>query len=232
MNLRLLLLLYFITPFAFAGNNWPDFSIPEDTDVEIINEKTIVNGLPMKMYRFNSVLNTQELIAFYKKEWSKPSQPDIAPYVINDVAFWKVIARFDSGFMISVQIKKTLSGSFGFISISDVESLQRRKYEGVVSIFPAPKGSKKINDFYSYDIGSKSRTVLILNKKDIRSNINFYTNHFISKGWVKDDTPNPINGDKYVLILSKGVDRLNMTISRDKKERITSIVAVHIDKDS
>ena len=77
-------------------------------------------------------------------------------------------------------------------------------------------GSEIQNEVVSKDLGQSGRTMLIGNKHDIDTNVDFYRNRYADDGWAVD-MDRSIGGIMHVLAVHKGRKRLNMVLSEIDK---------------
>ncbi len=61
------------------------------------------------------------------------------------------------------------------------------------------KGSMILNDTYSEDSGKNGRNVLLQNSNSLKSNANFYRNHYKRLGWEEITEIPPHSGKQQVL---------------------------------
>ncbi|WP_434341198.1 hypothetical protein [Motilimonas cestriensis] len=223
---KLVFLLLFSSSVLAKDIDWPNPTVSEATKIQLIARMQVINGLPIRSFDVSFDDSLKEVIDLYKKQWRRPANKDIDPYIIRQAGPWLIISRFEQGFMHAVQLVEKDEKTIGFYSISNLEYLEKHGAVKSGEGFPTPNGSKVVSDILAYDIGLNSRTLILFNKKNLHSNVNFYRRHYQNKGWVLLSNPGDPKGRKDVLNFGRGDESLAMTFSRSPDRKSTEIVAV------
>tara|TARA_R110001592_G_C13189889_1_gene752291 strand:+ start:3749 stop:4438 length:690 start_codon:yes stop_codon:yes gene_type:complete len=207
------------------AENWPEFPIPKNERAVIVGNQIAVNGLTMKIMEMTSKSTVSDIIEFYKKAWEVPVKKDAPGYIVNEVNPYTIISRAEKDFLMTIQVKKhEKKGSYSLLAISNVQN------ERVVSIlgkgFPKMNTTEVLSDIKSQDIYQEGRTLIMENSFSVQSNINFYRDYYLKRGW-NDITQGQVSSTNMaVMIMNKNKHELNLTFNR--AENRTHIVAVAV----
>ncbi|TDJ64974.1 MAG: hypothetical protein E2O36_00835 [Proteobacteria bacterium] len=193
----------------------PEFPVPDDARVAPIGQNMRVNGSVISARHFSSRESTEEIIDFYREEWGKKARRDPAFTVTNVHAPWTIISRIEDGYLMTVQVRATdTGGSEGLLGMSRLSDAKVKHQLG--QGFPLMGGSKVINEVISQDVGQSGRTMIVGNKHDIRTNVDFYRGRYETEGWTFD-MDRSIGGMAHVLALRKGRKRVNLVLREAAK---------------
>ena len=171
---------------------------PPKSIIGMLGNKMIVNGIPMQIRQFSSNRSLQEVIDFYKTLWEDDTDLGLPGHSIS-TAFppWTIISRIEEEYILTVQITSdSKRRTLGYLSVSPLDPKQ---YTKPGQDFPLMKGSQILNDTVSEDSGKKGRTLLLQNSNTIKSNANFYRNHYKRLGWEEITEIPPHSGKQQVL---------------------------------
>ncbi|MFT4563599.1 MAG: hypothetical protein ACI9BW_003355 [Gammaproteobacteria bacterium] len=182
-----------------------------------------VNGMNSSVRRFTSKESLDDVIAFYHDQWSTPRGNEPGYTISNVNRPWTVISRIEDGYLMTVQVQAASDGSSGgFLSISRLPTGSKSPTLG--EDFPSMQGSHTLNEVLSQDPGQKGRTMLLGNKHDIRTNIDFYRSRYKNDGWAFDMDRSLLGGVTHVFALRKGRKTLNLVITEVSKDGTRIIV--------
>lgn len=159
-----------------------DYPTPSWVNFDSVAENMVINGLPSEVYYFSSDRPSEETLNFYRKRWQ--SHPDYSPgYRESQVSQWTILARTESGKLITLQIQNdTESSSLGYFAIADMSATRTLSKTDV----PMPAGSKILNQSITEDGGIKSSVNLISNSLSPEANVDFYLDYYRREGWTND----------------------------------------------
>lgn len=204
--------------FSLAGGaaaKAPDFPPPDDARVTIVNGNMRVNGISSSVRQFNTRESQDDVIEFYRDEWSHGIGDGPGFTITNVTPPWTVISRVEDDYLLTVQVQPSNDGgSWGFLALSRLPGRGRSPKLG--EDFPSMRGSHTLNEVVSKDPGQTGRTMLLGNKYDLNANVAFYRNRFDADGWAFD-MDKSLGGVMHVLALRKGRKRLNMVITELNK---------------
>ena len=208
----LFLTLLVSSPIVLAK---PNFPAPPDAQVASVAENMIYNSMPMSVRKFSSKDSAEKILAFYRKLWRAPVAPGFPGFKEEELDNWKVITRPEDGYMMSVQVKPGLGkGSIGLLGLGKLDAV-----DGKVTLgkgFPKLADSRVVNDIAHHDAFKKGRTIMLQNKFSLTSNVQYYRDHYGSRGWnpVLDSTSVP--GYMHTFIFRKGNNEVSLTVARTK----------------
>ena len=212
-----------------AAAGAPKLPPPPRSRVGLMGEDMVFNGIPMDVQMFQSDLTVAEVLKFYSEYWPAGTEKEPG-YVISE-AFkpWTLITRADDGYLMTVQVTATGSGSRGFLARSSLDGALEADPLGTG--FPVMHGSSPMNDVRANDAGKDGRTLTFVNDRTPEANAEYYRTWFTSRGWTPDMDKEP--GEKgHVLAFRNGDKSVNIVING--REGRTYIVAqtTNFDKQS
>ncbi len=188
-------LLFSLSIGLAIAEDWPEISHPPESKVVWVGDDINQNGLPMKVKKFNSDLDIQGVIGFYRAEWSTDSE--FTP-VENDLDDWKIIGKQTGDFYLTVQAKLSEdSTSEGFLTVSKLPVVSAIGPD-LDTDFPVMSGTDLMSKTSTNDIGSSGETLVFKNDFSIQSNVSFYKSEMRSLGWDitrEDIQPSTSTGD-------------------------------------
>ena len=189
----------------------PKFPAPPRTQVGLLGEEMVFNGIPMDMRQFRSSLSVEEIEQFYGGFWPQGTE-DKPGYVITDAMTpWKIITRVEDGYLMTVQVTADGAGSRGFLAMSRMPDPDRQEPE-LGEGFPVMQGSKPLNDVQTKDPGKDGRTMAFVNDRTADANANYYRTWFQARGWTVDMDKAP-GANARVLSFRDGDRSVNIVIN-------------------
>lgn len=208
--LALALLLAMGAPAVAAQ---PDFPAPPKATIGRMGKNMVYNGVPMDVRQFRSRASVDEVLDFYRREWPAGTR-DRPGYVENDsLPPWKMITRVEDGWLMTVQVTAEDGGSSGYLAMSrmpDPDDLPELG-EG----FPTLRGSTVYQDIRSEDVGKQGRTIQLFNDHSGNSNVIFYRNWYLDRGW-KQLMDRDFGARIHTLAYTKGDRTVNLVITQSK----------------
>lgn len=210
--------------FTKSSTPWPEFPEPPKSKVEWVSNDMRVNGMPMKVLRFNSKVGKAEILAYYQAHWDIPDKSlgipataKIKGAVVSQVGKDTVIGKILGPFYMSVKVKdQGLTGSQGTMTTSMILGVTAEiNPKGV----PAPSDAKAISVIESADFGKQSKQVLFVSRNSISSIKSFYQQSLPTSGWTLLDLhgdgrlQNGVSG--YVMTFVKSKQQLDIIIGHD-----------------
>lgn len=183
-----LLLLTLLVAFVLLSSKVlhaaaPELPVPTWLDKVTVSGQMNINGLPSSVQYFEASRGLDELLDFYRQQWSG-GRKDKPGYREVTVPPWHVISRLDGQYLYTVQSQQ--DGQFGvkgYLAIADLKEAKKNKDPGKHA--PKMKGSRVFNHSTSDDSGQQGETLLIVNEFSITSNAEFYRNYYQQRGWAK-----------------------------------------------
>lgn len=217
----LAVLLSCFSSWAFALA--PKLDQPPNSRVSVISNWMEVNGVASHIRQFNSKMSVERVIRFYKNRWDNgKKQQDYG--ISESLPPWTIISIIKSGYLLTVQAtKEGARGSMGYLSISKLSDMEDEPKLG--RGFPKLKGTHVLNDIDSDDGYKDSRTLVLFNKKSVKSNVSYYRNYYTAQGWSMDMDGPLFNGRQHTLRFSRGNKHVTLAIiSQDRGTAITAQV--------
>lgn len=197
----------------------PTIPEPPGSTVVPVGENMRLNGSPTSAHSFRSNRSVEQIQEFYRREWRQGSG-DLPGFREAEQAPWQIISRIEDVYLLTVQVKRgNGGGSTGYLSVS---KLPTKRDQPEIAEFPAMNGSRVLSDTTMEDPGKEGRTMIILNKKSVASNVNYYRNYFEGHGW-QARRDRDFAGEAHVFEFTKSHGHVNLVIARNDRET-TSIV--------
>ncbi len=196
------------------------FPPPPKSSIGIVGNKMIVNGIPMQIRLFSTDRSLQQVIDFYMALWEDDTDQGLPGYSISTALRpWTIISRIEEEYILTVQVTSdNKRRASGYLSMSPIDPAQRTEPG---KDFPRMKGSMILNDTVSEDSGKNGRNVLLQNSNSIKSNANFYRNHYKRLGWEEITEIPPHQGKQQVLQFRRSNKHVTLVL---KEQAGTTII--------
>jgi hypothetical protein len=168
--------------------------------------------------KFESREKTSKIIDFYLQKWGDQA-------VITEYGVWTMVGKNTGKQFYNVQAQDGASGSWGYLSISDLpERIAKDDYQlPGDQRFPQMSGSRVLNDKKHKDIGKSARTVLLVNDFSVSANGQYYLKYYQGKKWSVLNDNKDTKMRTRVMTFQKGSKTITLTIV--KVEQFTNVVA-------
>jgi hypothetical protein len=190
----------------------PAFPPPPDARVEWVAGNMQMNGIAMRVRRFEIDRSDDDVLKFYRRQWRRGQGQRPGYREVQSVP-WRVISRLEDDYLMTVQVQpRDRNRSWGYLGVSKLKA--KKKQARLGGRFPKMQGSAIVNEVVSRDPGKHARTLVIANQFSIQSNANYYRNYFDDHGWsVRMDRD---IGSGHVLAYTQSNGEVNIVISRSK----------------
>jgi len=220
------LMLAALSASAKNDGDCPEFPVPDGMQLQWVAPDMTFNGVPMQIREFNIEKSVDQVLSYYKQQWpARGKLPGAVEYPLGD---WQVIAAPMERCFYTVQARATgMHSSTGILAVTHAPS-------GPVAPrgngFPMLSDSKVLNDINSVDGPKTARTLMLTNQFSPQANASFYERVLSQDGWqTVSSLPVPMpKGDGYMLVMQRGVSRVDMSISR--KDQDTTVLVNILDK--
>ncbi len=226
-KLKLAILLLF-TPFAIAKSiEWPEFPVPDGSNVEIVAYQISNNGLPLHILNISVEDSLNNVVGFYKDSWPNNGS-EIPGYVENTVGDSVIISHFDqkNSLMYAAELKEKLGRTYGTLSISDLSVFKEKSnFKPGVGV-PIPEKTTVLNDLKAEEVVGDSRTLILSSKLSVNMCKEYYRKNYSSDDWVESSYNMKESNERAVLLFNKPNQEVQIVISRDDSIAKTNIVMV------
>lgn len=169
--------------FTRGPTPWPDIPAPPRAQVEWVSDDMRVNGIPMRVQRFDSEASKEEIVAYYVAHWKTPQmpvQPGRTVAAVTEQGADTLVARTHGPYYSMVKVHRVGSGSEGTISTSQLLGV-----DPVVdpSGIPAPGNAQAVSVVEAIDNGKRNKQVLFVSRDSLDSVAGFYLQALRSSGW-------------------------------------------------
>lgn len=227
--LRLLALCWMMTPAASSALDLgkPDLPAPPRAVIGQVSNGLVINGIKMNMRQFKTSLSVDQVLGYYRALW--PAQDGPGPgYTITDALRpWQIMTRVDNGYLMTVQVASSGSGSAGYLAISKLPGPHEELPEPG-SGFPMIRGSHVFNDIQADDPGQTGRTVSLVNDFSVATNADYYRQYYGDRGWLIDLDRG--DGMQTCALIFRSNNQ-TVTITINKAEGRTVVVAQNVKRD-
>jgi len=195
-----------------------DFPVPKYIEVSLVAPESSTYGMNFNIRKFESREKTSKIIDFYLQKWGDQA-------VITEYGVWTMVGKNTGKQFYNVQAQDGASGSWGYLSISDLpERIAKDDYQlPGDQRFPQMSGSRVLNDKKHKDIGKSARTVLLVNDFSVSANGQYYLKYYQGKKWSVLNDNKDTKMRTRVMTFQKGSKTITLTIV--KVEQFTNVVA-------
>ena len=221
--------------FTKSAMPWPLIPEPPKSTVEWVSADMRVNGLPMKVLKFESTVALEELIAYYRAHWDAVDGSVVAnvedkksSILVNQTDRNSVvISKFHGPFFMTVKAKRDkLSTSSGTLAVSLMGGNQP---DMDASDVPHPARAKVVSLVESADFGKISKAATFVTDESVAQVEFYYAKNLPNKGWQLVDrhaSKERLNGQTaYMLMLKKADEELEVVIAAVDGKRATTFRA-------
>lgn len=201
----------------------PRFPPPPDSTVTLIGDSMVVNGIAMDIRIFGSRSTPEEVLDFYRDYWPDGTEDQPGYTETNAMPPWRIITRVENGYLMTVQVQQAQKsdGSTGYLGMSRMPDLDEDA-PVLGKGFPKMRGSYVANDIRSKDLAKKGRTIVLMNRASVRTNANFYRDHFLNLGWASEMDKEISGGNVHTLRFRNGNKNVSIVINRGDKTVVTA----------
>lgn len=208
---------------TFAAQ-WPDVVAPPRSTVAWVADDLNQNGVPMQIQTFTSATSLDELMQFYRQQWTSDEQAAIE----NQLGEWYVIGQRQGDYYVTVQARQVgKNASEGFIAVNQLKSLLSGRAD-VDDEFPRLGGTTLVSNTTTRDSSRAAKTLLMENSYTVNANGSFYAGELKSAGWaLRKNFERPEAGrNTQVLHFEKDAEACAITLADAGDGR--TLIAIHL----
>ena len=199
-----------------AGTEPP---IPSTVSAQFVADKMSTNGLPMQIWELRSALPPNNIHEFYRQQWK--NETGLRHYTVGG---WTVTGVFSAKRMMTVQLMKGTSDTFGYLAVTELGKADKRVRPG--QGVPLPAGAKVLTDTSSIDGPHKGRTVVYQSGQSPQAITSFYRDHYLRRSWAEDRIP-ASNTKQQMAQFRNRADTFTVALTRDRGK--TQAIAVLVE---
>jgi len=219
---------------AESSTPWPEIPLPPRAKVEWIASSMKVDGIPMRVMKFESEVSRSEIVAFYTAHWSGAYSTKPSVLATGDAT---VVGQAHGPYYMTVKVgDQPHERSSGFIAVSQMIGNRIELSAGALPIMP---GAKVVSVVESKDPGKLSREVLIAQDAGVDSAMKFYEAALANAGWQQIQktvtTPSgtgPTGPYGSSALFQRDQSQLSITAVQVQGQRGSSILANLVTKDT
>ncbi len=233
MRLALWVMLGLVLSASASAQNstpWPQVPLPPRANVQWIADDMKVDGIPMRVMRFDSQTSREEVAAYYTAHWSGgyPTKPSV-----TTSGNTTVVGQAHGPYYMTVKVREEPhQHSSGWIAVSQMLG---NKVELAAGGLPIPPGAKIMSVVESRDPGKWCRQLVISYEGSVDNAINFYEAALNGAGWEqiqKTWSAPPGVGPRAALgVYQRDQSQLAISVTQAKGQR-TSIMATLVTNDT
>lgn len=216
LTIFVLLLAYAWGSIAQA-ERFPKFPIEKSMSVAVVAENIAYNGIPTRIYQFNTASSVSDVVEYYSKQWKDLNEVDSGDL--------KILSHRDGDYLLTVQIELnsrsaethgTLTTSPMFALLEMSNSKLRKQKAQIGKDFPKLPNTYVVSDIKANEIVGESRSLLFSNEYDVERNMRFYRQKFSADGWQELITSAKSNSNLAgnSIALNKHGRKLNLSFSK------------------
>jgi hypothetical protein len=210
---------------------WPEVPLPPHAKVEWVADHMKVNGIPMRVMRFESTASRSEIVAYYTAHWSQayPTKPSVRP--LGDMT---VVGQAHGPYYLTVKVGDRPHGSSaGLISVSQVLGNRTERSAGGLPLMP---GARILSVVESSDPGKQSRELVVTQDAGADSARNYYEAALQNAGWhaVQQTAGDPAHPQQAgsLAFFRRDASELSISVMPGKDGRGSALVATLVTKDT
>jgi hypothetical protein len=163
---------------AETSTPWPEVPLPPHATVEWVGDRMKLNGIPMRVMRFESTASRTEIVAYYTAHWSGAyrTKPSVTP--LGDTT---LVGQAHGPYYMTVKVGDAPhDGSAGYISVSQILGNRVERSSGGLPLMP---GARILSVLESGDLGKQCRELVISQDAGADSARRYYEAALHSAGW-------------------------------------------------
>ncbi len=201
---------------------WPEIEPPPQSHVVWVGQDMKINGVPLRVQQFDSSLAADDVLTFYRAHWGSRQE---RKSVENKRGDFSVIGRKEGDYYLTVEVKNSArSGSEGFLSVSRLPGVD--KPDMSPGELPMNSGSKVLWVMDSSDAGKSSKQVTLFNRDSVKSNVLYYDNALLTRGWTKKQESSAKNVPDESTLTSYAKDKEELTLEIIRKQGSVATLVV------
>jgi hypothetical protein len=210
---------------------WPEVPPPPKAHVEWVGDSLRVNGVPMRVMRFQSSASRAEIVEYYRAYWSGgyPNRPLVAPQ--GPVT---LVGQVHGPYYMTARVRDGANqSSEGTITVSRILGTRPDRSAGDL---PLPPGAKVVSVVEANDPGRRSREVTVASPAPRQSVVDYYQMTLTAAGWMpiqaNDKPPTAPGRGGSFLVFQRGRDEVQLSIVDGARGRGCLTVANRVTKDT
>lgn len=188
-----------------------------------------LNGVPMRIQRFESQASKDEVVAHYRSYWQTsqlPAQPGKTIAAVTAKGADMLVARTTGPFYSLVKVRSVGTGSEGTISTSLLLGIEPSLDTAGV---PAPASATPASVVEAIDNGKRNKQVLFVSRDSLASVAAWYAQALRAAGWTllqENAAPASVNNPAgLVRMFSRKEQQLDVALGQDLAAGVTLINA-------
>jgi hypothetical protein len=209
---------------AETSTPWPQMVLPPRAKVEWIASSMKVNGIPMRVMKFESEASRSEVVAYYTAHWTGgySTKPSVTP-----TADATVVGQAHGPYYMTVKVgDRPHDRSAGWIAVSQILG---NRVDLSVRGLPLMPGAKVVSVVESEDPGMVARQVLIVQDAGVDSAMKFYETALQGAGWQQIQktisTAPHVGPNASMAVFQRDQSQLSISAAQLKGQRGSSIDA-------
>jgi hypothetical protein len=213
---------------AQTSEPWPEVPLPPHAKVEWVADQMKVDGIPMRVMRFESTARRSEVVAYYTAHWSGGyvTKPSVKPM---DEA--TLVGQAHGPYYMTVKVSdRPHDGSWGFISVSQMLGHRPERSAGGLPLMP---GARILSVVESADPGKHSRELIAMQDAGPDSASKYYEAALQNAGWhlVQKSSDDAIRAHAgSVQIFQRDQSELSISVMAGQDGRGSSVVQTLVTK--
>jgi hypothetical protein len=213
-----------------SGSSAAVFPTQSDMSVSVVSEHMNVNGVDMAIYDVISPRSIDDVARFYETAWrGRVAVGKIGQN--NNEPSWTVLSHREGNVLTTVQLQPRNASGLGCHALIAISTAFAERRSQDRDDFPIPSDSKIIDDIRAEDLGRASRTLVLQNEDSVGYNEDYFRQRLQAQGWAEVADPDAFPSRQLefrALLMNRGADEVNLTISRS--EGVSTVVIVRVKK--
>ncbi len=209
---------------------WPQVPDPPRSTVESITVDSRVNGIPTRIWRFDSQAGQAEVESYYRAHWGA-FDPETANGQAKGVLSARdskdalLLSRFHGPYLITIKVKALgTRASTGLISVALTHPVQpAHNLHGL----PVPPNATPLSVVESADGDRLSKLAHLLVSADVQVLQAFFKSRAVEEGWVLLDVfqsdPAAPRARQAAMVFKRDTSELNVMITRKAGANLSTV---------
>ena len=175
----MLVLLVGLSTARGEATGWPAFQVPPGASPFDVGGEVALNGVPTRMLGFLSSDPPEKLIDWYRTGTR-------GDWVQDDVGLTRILGHAEGHYYLTVQLTPVPGGTRGVVSVADFQSGRAKQQRAGDAarwwLNRLPADTKVVSQIDSEDGGQSSLYMLLVNRNDLQTNIDYVNRAMLDDG--------------------------------------------------
>ena len=197
---------------CLASNGWAanasdmlkQLPLPRDATLTNVSDHSVHNGIAMTIAAFSATLSVEEVLSFYRQEWSETDKDTLAGFTESSTPGWLLISRLQEKHQVVIQLStEPMPGASGFVSIMPLDEPLQGQDLGLFSSLVL------LSSNISHDGADRSVMRVFASSSTVPVTHTRYRDKLVAQGWRL--LMDAIVDDARIMIVTREASRLELS---------------------